>query len=75
MSKCDYSLEIIKGKFDKHLGTNYRRGAGKGWAHAQRQLFYRFLMEEEIKVMNLLLFSYILFAYGLPKRKCFGFYR
>lgn len=75
MSNFDYSPEIIKGKFDKHHGTNYRSGAEKGWAHAQRQLFYGVLTEDEIEVMNLPLFYYILFAYGLPKRKCFGFYR
>lgn len=74
MSKFDYSLEIIKCKFDKHHGTNYRSRAGKGWAHVQRQLFYRVLTEEEIEVMNLPLSSYILFTYGLPKRKCFSFY-
>lgn len=45
MSKFDYSLEIIKGKFDEHHGKNYRSGAGKGWAHAQRQLFYRVLTD------------------------------
>lgn len=75
MSKFDYSLEIIKGKFDKNYGTNYNSGVGKGWARAQRQLFYRVLTEEEIEVMNLPLSSYILFAYGLPKRKCFSFYK
>lgn len=50
MSKFDYSLEIIKGKFDKNHGTNYRSGAGKGLAHAQRQLFYRVLMEKKFKL-------------------------
>lgn len=77
MSKFDYSLEIIKGKFGKYHGTNYRSGAGKGWAHAQRQLIYRVLTEEEIEVMKLPLSSYIsrLFTYGLPKRKCFSFYK
>lgn len=75
MSKFDYSLEIKKGKFDKHHGTNYRSGAAKGWAHAQRQSFYRVLTKEEIEVMNLPLSSYILFTYGLPKRMCFSFYK
>lgn len=52
MLKFDYSLEIIKDKFDKNHGTNYKSGAGKGWAHAQRQLFYRVLTEDKIEVYH-----------------------
>lgn len=40
MSTYNYTLEMIKVKFEK-CGTTYRRVERKGWAHMQSQCCYR----------------------------------